>query len=243
MILTGADMKSLVILTLLSLMGCGPTIQGTPKVGPKGDTGAMGPAGLNGHSALFGPITSSPQENCPTSGIDSHGNYGFVFTLGVDLNDNGFLDNNEIQQIAIVCNGVNGTQGAPGIAGQNGSNGTNGTNGVQGIPGVSPLYSPVIIIQPCGGASSPYKEVLLGLSGGSILSEFSGSSNALTVRNTLLPDGGYEDTDDSFCTFSVSTDGNGNRTISWNSQTTSNGYHAAAGRIVFTSSTSSWAVQ
>jgi hypothetical protein len=97
------------------------------------------------------------------------------------------------------------------------------------------------VIQPCGGSSSPWKEVLLGLPGGLILSEFSGSSDALTVRNTLLPDGNsYEDTDASLCQFSVSTDTSGNRTVSWPAQRAANGYNAVAGSTVYTVSTSSW---
>lgn len=235
------------------LSGCGRYRE--PIQGPKGDTGQNGAQGIqgnvgsngsngtNGLNALFGTPSEAPLSSCPNSGGDSHGGYGQVFTMGLDANGDGILENNEIQQVAIVCNGQNGTQGLPGVAGSvgaTGSTGATGAQGIQGAPGVSPEYSPVAVIEPCGHSSSNYKEVLIGLEGGYILSEFSGNSSALTVRNTLLPDGSYQDTDDSFCSFTVSTDSHGNRTVSWVAQTDANGYVATAGSITYTASTSQW---
>lgn len=210
----------------LSACGKTTTVQGTQGVaGSIGEVGPEGPAGANGYNAMFGVPTPAPSTTCPNSGNSGTAgvpDYGQVFTMGVDTNNNGTLDVSEVQQVAVVCNGANGAQGSPGIQGVQGNQGVTGqtgatgSTGATGAAGVSPLYSPVGIIQPCGATSSAYKEALLGLTGGFILSEFSGSSDGLTVRNTLLPDGSYEDTDASGCTFSVSTASNGNRTVSWN---------------------------
>lgn len=188
--------------------------------GPVGPSGSPGLAGNDGHNALFGTPAPAPSSTCPSSGNSgtiNNPSYGQVFTMGVDTNDNGVLDDTEVQQVAVVCNGSDGSQGVPGDV------------GAQGPAGVSPLYSPVGIIQPCGAASSQYKEALLGLTGGFILSEFSGSSDGLTVRNTLLPDGSYEDTDSSGCTFTISTASDGDRTVSWN-----------GGEASYSAATESW---
>lgn len=92
-------------------------------------------------------------------------------------------------------------------------------NGVNGLPGAdsppTPL-TPIAAVEPCGQASSAYKEVLLILENGDIFSSFSDSLNGANTRNTFLPDGNYIDTDDSGCQFSVSTNGS-TRSIVWGS--------------------------
>lgn len=160
--------------------------------GAQGAPGTNGAAGANGHSAL---LVSHPNDTqCGIAG-------GTLLLGGVDLNDDGILENNEVTVSADICNGAQGPQGT------------------QGASGSSPQYSPVIVINPCGPNSSSYKEALLGLSGGGVFGSFTASSNALTVRNTLLPDGSYYDTDDSECYFSVSTSSGDDRTVSWNGST------------------------
>lgn len=206
--------------------------------------------GTNGHSAAF---SMGVADNTACS------NGGSILNAGVDTNDNGVLETSEITSIAVVCNGNNGASGASGATGAtgatghtgatgsqgtSGTNGTNGINGTNGTNAVLPQYTPVIAITPCGASSSSYKEVLLGLQGGYILSEFTGNaSNAATVRNTLVPDGSYYDTDDSQCYFSVSTASNGNRSVSWNGTSANQSgtpYHA--GSASYNASTGQWSV-
>lgn len=136
-------------------------------------------------------------------------------------------------------NGQDGAQGPQGIAGQNGSNGVSCTvtqiipsssyplggaqltcgtqvvvvfNGAAGSNAQS--YTVVQEITPCGAASSPWKEVLLQLAGGDLLGSFSDNASGLNTRFSNIPDGGYVDTDNSGCNFTVSTSGS-TRSISW----------------------------
>jgi hypothetical protein len=83
-----------------------------------------------------------------------------------------------------------------------------------GLAGVSAPLGIQEAIAPCGAASSSFKEVLLRLADGSLLASFSANSSGQNTRLSLLPDGSYTDTDDSACSFTVSTNGN-TRSISW----------------------------
>lgn len=144
-------------------------------------------------------------------------NGGTIYNSGVDLNDNGILDGSEVTQNSIVCNGQN----AP----------------------VS-QFTPSIPITPCGANSSNFKEVLLGLTGGGVLSEFTGNaSNAASVRNSLLPDGNYSDTDDSACNFTVATASNGDRTITWNGSSANGSGPFNPGQASYVSATMIWTVE
>lgn len=138
-------------------------------------------------------------------------NGGSLLLTGLDLNDDTVLSNSEVQYSADICNGA------------------------------SPMYTPVIIIEPCGHNSSPWKEALLGLAGGGIFAEFTGNaSDASTVRNTLIPDGSYYTTDASQCNFTVTTDGSGNRSVTWNGSTHNGSGPFSAGFNNFTLSTMQW---
>lgn len=225
----------------IALTGCGKELKGmdgapgaTGAAGTKGDTGTQGPGGANGangHSAIF-TQTYADATICTHSDPDTLGHYGTVLKAGVDLNDNNVMESGEVKAVATICNAKNGT---------NGSNGTNGTNGHDAI--TSP-FTPVVNIEPCGHSSSNYKEVLLGLSGGSVLGEFTGNaSDAASVRNTLIPNGSYYDTDDSQCNFSVVNGPNaGDRVVIWDGSS-AHGYpagHFSAGSAVYTASTQQW---
>ena len=115
---------------------------------------------------------------------------------------------------ATVPNGTNGASGPQGIPGPSGS------PGPQGSPGPTPSLgpdTPMWLIAPCGQASSPYKEQLMCLNNGSLLSSFSDSTSGNETRFALIPVGTYEDTDDSGCVFTVSLASDGVSTIvSWN---------------------------
>lgn len=128
--------------------------------GINGSNGTNGTNGTNGHSAAI-KTTAADHTACS--------NGGSVISLGDDLNNNGVLDASEVTNAVVVCNGSNGS---PGHDGTNGLNGTNGTNGTNGRDAPIAQFQPVLPITPCGANSSQYKEVLLALSGGQILSEF-----------------------------------------------------------------------
>ena len=183
---------------------------------------------------------------------------GTIILEGLDLNNDGTLENSEVIESTEICNGVTGAQGQQGIAGQTGATGSQGQQGIQGVTGATgatgpqgpqgvagtnatePQFTPVIIITPCGSNSATYKEAFLGLVGGDVFSEFTGGSSTDDVANVILPDGSYEDTDASQCNFTVSTDTNGNRTISWAAQTCANGYKAVAGSYNYNALTETW---
>lgn len=212
-------MKYILILCFL-MAGCGIANQpGTP--GAAGVNGTNGANGASGHNALVSSIV------VPTTSALCSNNGGYTILSGTDLNNDNILQNSEVTSNSVLCNGARGSTGAT------------GSQGIQGPAGLAPQFTPVIVIEPCGHSSSNYKEALLGLQGGSIFGEFSGSSDGLTVRNTLLPDGSFTDTDDSKCNFSVSTDGVGNRTISWNGSSGSGNTYTAGG-AQYTAATQTW---
>lgn len=184
--------------------------------GSVGNVGAIGPSGSNGHSSLI--VSDAVSNSVCTTG-------GYIFTTGLDLNDDNTLSITEITSSSIVCNGLRGSDGNVGVSGPMGPSGPSGTNA-----NVS-AFLPVAAIQPCGPSSSSYKEVLLGMSGGYLFAEFTGGSSTSDVRNVFIPDGSYTDTDSSHCQFSVVTSSNGNRTVSW-----------SGGSAVYTKTTLSWTV-
>ena len=115
------------------------------------------------------------------------------------------------------------------VNGETGLTGIQGPQGTQGTPGYLSPYTIMTIIEPCGHNSSPYKEALLGFLNGQIYVSFSATGSALTVRNTILPDGNYNNTDDSHCWFYLSTNGSGDRSITW-----------AGGGAAYNAATQSW---
>lgn len=70
------------------------------------------------------------------------------------------------------------------------------------------------LLMPCGPLSSSYKEILLQMSDGSVIATFSNSISGDHTRLTVLPDGAYQDTDDSGCSFTLRTL-NDVRTLDW----------------------------
>lgn len=183
------------------------------KVGPQGLPGTPGPSGATGNAGANGhnaAVRLVPNDTNCPNG-------GSLLLAGTDLNDSGYLDQSEVTSSADICNGEDGAD-AP-----------------------QPSFTPVIVITPCGPNSSSYKEALLGLSGGGIYSEIiTNLSNNATIRNTMLPDGGYYDTDDSQCNFSVSSDSTGNRTVSWNGSTHNGSGPFSPGSASYISSSYDW---
>ncbi|NRB37428.1 MAG: hypothetical protein HRU20_03040 [Pseudomonadales bacterium] len=106
----------------------------------------------NNSSAVVRALTIEKGSACP--------NGGFEIEVGFDQNDNGKLDDNEVDsaRTEVLChglngaNGQNGTDGINGTDGQNGTNGQNGTgtdgqngtNGVDGTDGTNAINNMVI---------------------------------------------------------------------------------------------------
>jgi hypothetical protein len=79
---------------------------GTPGMdGAPGTNGVNGAAGANGKNAVANTIEVGPTEKCPAGGL--------LLEAGVDDDENGTLDEAEVDVSSLVCNGA---QGAPGQA-------------------------------------------------------------------------------------------------------------------------------
>lgn len=199
--------------------------------GATGSVGITGSSGTNGHSIVF-QTTSADVFECSTGGT--------ILAMGVDINDNGFLDGGDASvQTTVICNGLvgatgqtgasgaigatgntgntgaTGEMGNTGMTGSTGNQGTTGPSGTDGMNGSSSPFNPVDYITPCGPNSSSWKEVLLAMFDGDILASFSETQAGYNTRLALMNDGSYMDTDSSMCNFTVATDGNHNRLVSW----------------------------
>lgn len=96
-------------------------------------------------------------------------------------------------------------------------NGHNGLDGQAGSDAPIPAYGFVEAIFPCGNTTA-FKEVLIRMQNGQILSSFSDNPQGAMTRLVLIPDGTYMNTDNSGCQFSLSTSNDGKtRSISWDS--------------------------
>ncbi|WP_297868451.1 hypothetical protein [uncultured Flavobacterium sp.] len=99
--------------------------------GPQGPAGANGNNGADGKNALVNTTLEPAGANCATGGTK--------IEVGIDINENGVLDVNEINisQTKYVCNGAQGPQGIEGPAGVNGIDGATGPQGEQGPIGLT----------------------------------------------------------------------------------------------------------
>lgn len=152
-------------------------------------SGVNGADGVAGHDGASGHGLVFDVVAAPPSVCGAGGS---VLLLALDLLETGVYDASLPNQRAItVCNGVNGAD-APVSA-----------------------YSPVEPIYACGN-SVAYKEVLLRLQNGQVLGAVSRDVSGAMTRLAFLPDGTFINTDDSGCTFSLSTSPDGlTRSISW----------------------------
>ncbi len=176
----------------------------TPQVlcdGVAGATGSAGSAGSNGYNAVFTTVPATGAE-CSAGGI--------TIVMAIDSDRSGTVSVNDLSYSSVtICNGVNGQDG------QDGQNGHDGQNG-QDAP--ASAYTPIEPILACGN-NVAYKEVLLRLSNGQVLGSFSNNVNGDMTRLSFLPDGTFMNTDNSGCTFSLSTSVDGHtRSISWGGQ-------------------------
>lgn len=242
-------MKQLVLVGILGLAGCGTYGERSMDIpGSAGANGLSGVNGINGANGLNSLVATSRFTSDPS--ICSAGS-GVLINSGLDSNNNNVLDNSEVSNSTVVCDGNAGATGASGHNGTNGSNGVSCT--VQTItPSASSPTGGALLtcgltqvvvyngaanaaaamlqivqqITPCGPNSSPWKEVLLQLAGGLLVGSFSDNSSGLNTRLSDLPDGSYVDTDNSGCNFSVFTSGS-TRSVSWSSGSNSYGSWSA----------------
>ena len=87
-----------------------------------------GGKGAAGHDALTKVSDEPKGDNCKN-------NSGVKIETGVDSNDNGVLDADEVTDTQYVCNGKNGTKGGQGEKGEQGEPGINGQDGAAGAQG------------------------------------------------------------------------------------------------------------
>jgi len=74
--------------------------------GPPGEPGEPGEPGDPGFDSLIETMIEPPGENCEFGGLK--------IETGLDLNRNGMLDPDEVQETAYVCNGAEGEKGVKG---------------------------------------------------------------------------------------------------------------------------------
>lgn len=212
--------------------------------GVSGTNGSNGTNGAQGYGAgITTTQLSVDNSNCPAGGIELV-NFQDLNNSGIQIPSDPILgltyvcngidgtngSNGTSTSFSIVAdNGVNCTNGGYDVTftdasgsqteylcnGANGSNGQAGLDGTNGSNGGTVTFDLVQAIEPCGAASSPWKEVLLGLQGGQILSAFSETESGQDTRLSFIPNGTYEDTDESGCNFTVAGDGATWSSISW----------------------------
>lgn len=160
-------LKYTFLLGVLTLTGCGND----------GRDGINGTSGVNGLTSLVGLTRVSADPVLCASGS------GTVITTGVDLNGNLILDNDEVQQTSVVCDG------------------TNGVNGTNGAP--ASQYAVLKLIDPCGDAPGIYDEIGLRLVNGTIVFLFADNAAGNNPRLSVIGPGSYVTTDGSNCHFTV----------------------------------------
>lgn len=225
-------MKYILAVIMFGLFGCGTFSERSEDI-----PGSAGIQGINGINSLVATQRFTSNISLCASGA------GVLLNSGLDNNRDDILQSFEVTSTTVVCDGSTGAQGSAGISGSNGvsctvqpiivsaSAPTGGALLQCGLTQVvvyngsanaaAAMLQVVQQITPCGPNSSPWKEVLLQLAGGSLIGTFSDNASGLNTRLSDIPDGSYIDTDNSGCNFSVSTSGS-NRSISWN--TGSNSY-------------------
>lgn len=172
-------MKNMILISTaaLALTACGggfKVVQATPGV-----------AGKNGHNSLvrMGQVDNTL---CLAG--------GYSFNSGLDANDDGALDDAEIQSLSIICNGVQGLAGISGLPGKDGL-----------LPSG---FVPVTILKPCGLVPISGSEVFLKLPSGDIVASFSDNADGKNTRLSLLGQGNYVTTDGRGCQFSIDSHNN-----------------------------------
>ena len=97
--------------------------------GPKGDVGNTGVQGQPGASTLLQILAEPVGANCADGGN--------LLRHGLDIDDSGTLESNEVQGSRYVCHGQTGPQGSTGAPGPSGPQGDTGPAGPDGAPGMA----------------------------------------------------------------------------------------------------------
>jgi len=122
-------------------------------IGLTGPSGASGPAGANGKNTLVKTTNISAGVNCS--------NGGYILEYGLDINNNGTLEQTEINPslTKYICNGANGANGATGAQGPIGLTGPTGATGTNGPQG------PIGLTGPAGATGATGPQGPIGLTG------------------------------------------------------------------------------
>lgn len=145
-------MKQLMLVGILGLAGCGTYGERSMDIpGSAGANGLSGVNGINGTNGFNSLVATSRFTSDPS--ICSAGS-GVLINSGLDSNNNNVLDNSEVSNSTVVCDGNAGATGAQGSAGSTGASGHNGTNGSNGSNGVSCTVQAITpsASSPTGGA-------------------------------------------------------------------------------------------
>jgi hypothetical protein len=162
----------------------------TGATGPQGGTGATGQNGTNGSNGHSSLIKSTPAD------VSLCSNGGYVFTSGLDVNDDSILQITEVTSSAVICNG------------------TNGSNGTNAPP--TP-FTPAGLVEPCASdpnnpsasdLANPNLEVFLKLSNGMLIASVSLNLDGYDTHFGVVTAGTWISTGiNSNCTFTVDSNG------------------------------------
>jgi hypothetical protein len=159
--------------------------------GAVGQQGLQGNVGATGSSGQNGTSSSVSVTVATSAQCSTGGQVVVVTNAGV------------VSTPKVICNGLVGATGSQGSVGPQGPAGNSG-------------LTPMSFIAPCGLASSAWKEELILFSNGDLLADFSQTMAGQDTRLSFIPDGSYQDTDESGCKFSINTNTTTHtRTLSW----------------------------
>ncbi len=146
-----------VFMFLGAFTGCadhgGETVIQKGDQGDKGDPGDPGPQGPQGDPGVDGQSSLIRVEELSTSSLICEGRGGLVVFHGLDQNDNGELEDEEVQGSRYACNGADGQPGTNGTDGVDGEDGEDGTDGVDGTNGTDSI---VKLVNESAGANCTY---------------------------------------------------------------------------------------
>jgi hypothetical protein len=148
--------------------------------------------GVNGVDGLSAAISRSVADSslCPAGGS--------IISFGLDKDKNGILGNNEVTQVALVCNGLSGVDGKAG-------------SNAPPTP-----FSIVSLLAPCAANPmaptalellNPDLEIFERLQNGVIISSYSENINGYNTHFGVLSPGTYMSTGAVNCTFKLDVSG------------------------------------
>ena len=127
LITSGIDFNGNGIIDYFEVTGEGFVCDGIDgQNGADGQDGSNGSDGTNGLTSLV-DVSNKDEGGCVT------------ITSGLDLNGNLILEEGEVTNTQVICDGANGLNGVDGIDGIDGINGTDGQNGSDGSDGYTTL--------------------------------------------------------------------------------------------------------